>query len=353
MVFGCTAVYNDYRYRNDCILNDLIAHFPWNGSCLKEQLKFLVKGQYYIPEELSGGKFETTHHLINKQDAKDLFSRILNPDPRARATIPEIKRHPWYLGDESILEDSRNMLPRSQINHRALELVCKWGFDRESVVRDLMEGNDQPLRVVLYWMIETLNKEVETEDAGTPSLTLQTPPVKNRLGSLAPTRNKSTYNIEPTLSGLRSASTPGPSNSVLPPVPPKSQSSSSPSVKIGSPLLSTFRRLFQAKENERSESIEQMPRLSKDGSNSNMTSRPSSKLLADLEAIFRTMRLDSQKLKDKRPGYKVSSGSIKFFVEITQLRNVQGMSGLKFERLNGDVSEYDALIAQIMNRIRL
>lgn len=288
----------------------------------------------------------------NFRDCLDLLSKILNPDAKARATIPEIKRHPWYLGSDSLLEDSQKTLSRSQVCFSTVELVSNWGFDRESIVRDLMEGNNQSLRAVLYWAIESAKQQhLFEEDAGT-TLTRQSS-FKQKPSANIPTRNKSTFNIEPTLSGLRSASTPGVSS--LPPVQGPSKSSSSPSFKVGSPLLSTFRRLFLLSKEKDENTIETVETIiPKDGpANDNMTSRPSSKLLADLEAIFRTMRLENQKLKDKRLGYKVTYGSLKFCIEITQLRNVQGMSGLKFERIQGDTSEYDSLVSQIMNRMRL
>ena len=60
----------------------LYGNFPFNADTVEELEKIVLAGKYNLPDEIS-------------EDAKDLLSRILNPDPTLRITINEILVHPW------------------------------------------------------------------------------------------------------------------------------------------------------------------------------------------------------------------------------------------------------------------
>jgi len=63
----------------------LCGFLPFDESSMVELFRKIVKADFAYPADLS-------------HEAVSLLSIILNPDPEKRATIEQIKKHPWYRG---------------------------------------------------------------------------------------------------------------------------------------------------------------------------------------------------------------------------------------------------------------
>jgi len=60
----------------------LYGNFPFKAGSVEELEALIIAGTYTLPEDIS-------------EEARDLISQILQPDPQFRLTIPEILDHPW------------------------------------------------------------------------------------------------------------------------------------------------------------------------------------------------------------------------------------------------------------------
>ena len=62
---------------------------PFKANNMSELHKLIIKGKYTLKEDISS-------------EARDLLSKLLEPDPPKRASIPEVFRHPWYRNFDEI-----------------------------------------------------------------------------------------------------------------------------------------------------------------------------------------------------------------------------------------------------------
>ena len=69
-------------------------------------LSFLLTGNSPFPtvkEAVEGGiRLVDVPGLTLGEDVRDLLRRCLDPDPKTRATIADVKAHPWVTGEQDI-----------------------------------------------------------------------------------------------------------------------------------------------------------------------------------------------------------------------------------------------------------
>ena len=75
-------------------------------------LPFDHKDNYKLFEKILECKITYPKHLSD--ESKDLIKKILVPDPRKRITIPEIKKHKFYLKGKKIFENNYSILQLSR-----------------------------------------------------------------------------------------------------------------------------------------------------------------------------------------------------------------------------------------------
>jgi len=98
--------------------------FPWDGYSLQEQIDNCKKGVYIEPENIS-------------PDCSNLIKRMLEVDPKQRATIEEILQHPWVNKGAISPVNSSNTLKPNEIDESIVDLVAALGFDKDQIMRDL------------------------------------------------------------------------------------------------------------------------------------------------------------------------------------------------------------------------
>ena len=59
-------------------------YLPFEDQNTKKLYQKIIKAEYKLPTFLS-------------EQAQDLITNILNPDPTQRYSISDIRKHPWYL----------------------------------------------------------------------------------------------------------------------------------------------------------------------------------------------------------------------------------------------------------------
>jgi len=88
-------------------------YLPFEDQNTKKLYQKILKADYKLPSFLS-------------DNAKNLISMILNPDPTKRYTIKDIREHPWYKQVEPI-EKKGIIVGKDQINvnPKILEILEK------------------------------------------------------------------------------------------------------------------------------------------------------------------------------------------------------------------------------------
>ena len=73
----------------------LYGNFPFNANSVEDLERLILLSKYELPKDIS-------------EDARNLLSRILNPNPLLRITIPEIIHHPWMKDVDTSRNDCLN-----------------------------------------------------------------------------------------------------------------------------------------------------------------------------------------------------------------------------------------------------
>eukprot|EP00656_Telonema_subtile_P002114 TRINITY_DN10917_c0_g3_i3.p1 TRINITY_DN10917_c0_g3~~TRINITY_DN10917_c0_g3_i3.p1 ORF type:complete len:275 (-),score=58.52 TRINITY_DN10917_c0_g3_i3:74-898(-) len=89
---------------------------------------------------------------------------MLVVSPNLRITIPEIRKHPWFLQNlPNYLAQPPEAFLTAQIDNSALAAVAKMGFDPE-VVREAVNNKDHNQLTVSYYLsLETLQRKAQKE----------------------------------------------------------------------------------------------------------------------------------------------------------------------------------------------
>ena len=119
----------------------LVGELPFADSNLSVLYDLIVKGKYFVPEELSQGILS----LLFTSGAKDIISKLLVVNPKKRYTISQIKDHPWISNGVTLLnvfdEEEIRHIPKdeSEIDLDVLEQVEQIGFDRDAIKSAVLE----------------------------------------------------------------------------------------------------------------------------------------------------------------------------------------------------------------------
>lgn len=105
-------------------------------------------------KKIKGGIFTLPGHMSD--EIKDLISRMLVVDPLQRITIPEIRRHRWFVENLplylSVTPDQIMSQFRALDEDVLMEVVMKIGFDRKDLL-DALQKQERNQMTVAYYLI--------------------------------------------------------------------------------------------------------------------------------------------------------------------------------------------------------
>ncbi len=145
---------------------------PWDGASIKDQVNHALEGHFIIPQYISS-------------DVANLLKRMLSVLPKSRATLLEVRSHPWLNMGYDTLPVS--YFPTNSIgggnvmaDEDLLELVERMGYDKGEVVNDLRFRNTHKMSYIIYGLFlinqqhkrkaEDIQPDVNAADASIPSL---------------------------------------------------------------------------------------------------------------------------------------------------------------------------------------
>jgi len=107
-------------------------------------------------KKIKGGIFTLPGHMSD--DIKDLISRMLVVDPLQRITIPEIRRHRWFVESLplylSVTPDQIMSQFRALDEDVLSEVVMKIGFERQELLEALQKQERNQMTVAYYLILD-------------------------------------------------------------------------------------------------------------------------------------------------------------------------------------------------------
>lgn len=120
----------------------LCGSLPFDDENIPNLFKKIKGGIYTLPSHLSAS-------------ARDLIPRMLLVDPLKRATIPEIKQHPWFqfrLPRYLAVPPPDTNQQAKRVDEDILQEVVRLGFERSQLV-DSLQNRVQNKATVTYYLI--------------------------------------------------------------------------------------------------------------------------------------------------------------------------------------------------------
>eukprot|EP01119_Soliformovum_irregulare_P007523 TRINITY_DN19961_c0_g1_i1.p1 TRINITY_DN19961_c0_g1~~TRINITY_DN19961_c0_g1_i1.p1 ORF type:complete len:408 (+),score=112.46 TRINITY_DN19961_c0_g1_i1:89-1312(+) len=120
-------------------------YLPWEGKSLPDQLRNAAKANFSYPPDIS-------------QDCKNLISRMLTVDTQRRATVEEIRHHPWankgHYAPPPSCTPPRHPLTRDEVDEEIVDQLVGLGYNREECYSDLQAGKTTQAFVLYYLIAE-------------------------------------------------------------------------------------------------------------------------------------------------------------------------------------------------------
>lgn len=153
----------------------LCGHLPFDDENIKDLYRKIANGLYSCPDYVS-------------PKARHLIERLIQVDPRSRATLSEVLHHPWvnegydtipssYMAFRPLIKDV------SQLDQSVVAAMQSFGWKKETFERDWLACQNllrpSPMRAT-YWLI----KEMRERKAG-----------ENRRRSQHPSRSGSVSSV--------------------------------------------------------------------------------------------------------------------------------------------------------------
>lgn len=109
-----------------------------------------------------GGVYTLPTHL--SEGARDLIPKMLVVSPNLRITIPEIRKHPWFIQDlPDYLAQPPEAFLTAQIDEEALAAVSKMGFEPDEVRAAVNNKEHNQLTVSYYLSLETIQRKAQRD----------------------------------------------------------------------------------------------------------------------------------------------------------------------------------------------
>jgi len=113
-------------------------------------------------KKIKGGIFTLPGHMSD--DVKDLISRMLVVDPLQRITVPEIRRHRWFVVNLplylSVTPDQIMSQFRALDQDVLMEVVMKIGFDRQELLEALQKQERNQMTVAYYLILDNKRRKL-------------------------------------------------------------------------------------------------------------------------------------------------------------------------------------------------
>jgi MAP/microtubule affinity-regulating kinase len=129
-------------------------------------------------DKLLAGQFECSASANLSKGVKDLMNKMIVADPKNRATLADVRSHPWinegYDGPPTCLLPPRP--PVSKINEEILNQVVLIGFDREVSRAAILANETSPVVTTYHLLLEKSRPKEEKKPESPTVVPVALPP---------------------------------------------------------------------------------------------------------------------------------------------------------------------------------
>lgn len=134
---------------------------PFDGNTFQELFTKIINGQYIVPDHVSS-------------ECRDLIGRMLVVNPKQRATLDQVREHPWTReGGRAVPKASIGKLqvPISEqdMDHEVLDELVHIGFEKEYAIQAVLSNSYDDAAATYYLLVEAKKRRAPTPTGGNAS----------------------------------------------------------------------------------------------------------------------------------------------------------------------------------------
>ncbi|CAF0868718.1 unnamed protein product [Rotaria sordida] len=133
-------------------------HLPFDSNNLAELRKHVLAGQYRLPFYISA-------------DCSSIISHMLTVDPNQRYTINDIKKHPWFMSDNSDASDitcQTQSIPNCQLTNAILDHAESLGYNRTQILKSVNGNSYDSDAAIWHLLLEKFQQTCQIENSNIP-----------------------------------------------------------------------------------------------------------------------------------------------------------------------------------------
>lgn len=127
---------------------------PFDGNTFQELFTKIINGQYQVPDHVS-------------PECRDLIGRMLVVNPKQRATLDQVREHPWTREGGRVVPKAsigKLQVPLSEqdMDHEVLEELVHIGFESEYAVQAVLSNSYDDAAATYYLLVEAKKRRTPT-----------------------------------------------------------------------------------------------------------------------------------------------------------------------------------------------
>ncbi|CAF3634686.1 unnamed protein product [Rotaria sp. Silwood1] len=133
-------------------------HLPFDSNNLAELRKYVLAGQYRLPFYISA-------------DCSSIISHMLTVDPDQRYTIDDIKKHPWFMlnnSDTSDIACQPQSIPDCQLTNAILDHAESLGYNRTQILKSVTGNSYDSDAAIWHLLLEKFQQTCQIENSNIP-----------------------------------------------------------------------------------------------------------------------------------------------------------------------------------------
>lgn len=141
---------------------------PFDGNTFQELFTKIINGQYLVPDHVS-------------PECRDLIGRMLVVNPKHRATLDQVREHPWTreggrVVPKAFIAKLQVPLSEQDMDQEVLEELVHIGFEREYAMQAVLSNSYDDAAATYYLLVEAKKRRTPTPTRpAAPGTTTTTP----------------------------------------------------------------------------------------------------------------------------------------------------------------------------------
>jgi hypothetical protein len=135
---------------------------PFDGNTFQELFTKIINGQYSVPDHVS-------------PECRDLIGRMLVVNPKQRATLDQVREHPWTRESGKPVPKAHIVkmavpLSEQDMDQEVLEELVNIGFERDYAIQAVLSNSYDDAAATYYLLVESKKRKTPVSSmAGTPT----------------------------------------------------------------------------------------------------------------------------------------------------------------------------------------